>query len=257
MPKKPIKSACALTSSSDLWFPSCYITALQLIRQLYVLREETMTEITKQTVQKNSDSSKINQTLQIAKQIAQELTVKAEQVSAAIQLLDEGATVPFVARYRKEATGGLDDTQLRTLEERLTYLRELDERKQAVLKSIKEQDKLTPELEKTILAADTKTRVEDLYLPYKPKRRTKAQIAKEAGIEPLALQLLENHALTPETEAEKFINAEKGFADIKAVLDGAKQILMEKFAEDAELIGKIRDYLWQQGIINAAVVKGK
>lgn len=195
--------------------------------------------------------------MDINRQIAQELSAKPEQVLAAIGLLDEGSTVPFIARYRKEATGGLDDTQLRTLEERLTYLRELEDRKQAILKSIKEQDKLTPELEKAILTADSKTRIEDLYLPYKPKRRTKAQIAKEAGIEPLALQLLEDHSLSPEAEAEKFINAEKGFADIKAVLDGAKQILMEKFAEDAELIGKIREYLWKSGTITAAVVKGK
>lgn len=195
--------------------------------------------------------------MEINKQIAQELSAKSEQVVAAIALLDEGSTVPFIARYRKEATGGLDDTQLRTLEERLTYLRELEDRKQAVLKSIKEQDKLTPELEKAILTADSKIRVEDLYLPYKQKRRTKAQIAKEAGIEPLALQILENHHLSPQTEAEKFINTEKGFTDTKAVLDGAKQILMEKFAEDAELIGKVRDYLWKSGSMTATVVKGK
>jgi len=195
--------------------------------------------------------------IEINQQIAKELSVKPGQVMAAVALLDEGATVPFIARYRKEATGGLDDTALRNLEERLQYLRELAARKEAVLKSIKEQEKLTPELEKAILEADTKTRVEDLYLPFKPKRRTKAQIAIEAGLEPLALAILADHDLVPETEAEKYINTEKGFNDIKAVLEGAKQILMEKFAEHAELIGKIRDYLHANAKINSQVVKGK
>jgi protein Tex len=196
-------------------------------------------------------------TLDITRQIAQELSVRPEQVQAAITLLDEGATVPFISRYRKEVTGALDDTALRTLEERLTYLRELEARREAILKSIKEQEKLTPELEKTILEADTKTRLEDLYLPYKPKRRTKAQIAKEAGIEPLALKLLEDPTQDPEKLAEDFIQADKGFPDKAAVLEGAKQILMEKFAEEAELIGKLREYVWTHGMVKSQVVKGK
>jgi len=177
--------------------------------------------------------------------IAEELAVPAQQVIAAVGLLDEGATVPFIARYRKEVTGGLDDTQLRHLEERLHYLRELDERRQVVLKAIDEQEKLTPELKQSILAADTKTRLEDLYLPYKKKRRTKAQIAREAGLEPLALGLLEDPGLAPEQEAQKYLDADKGVADIKAALDGARQILMERFAEDPELAGQLRDRLWE------------
>ncbi|HNI37297.1 MAG TPA: Tex-like N-terminal domain-containing protein, partial [Pseudomonadales bacterium] len=145
---------------------------------------------------------------QIAQKIAKELSVRAEQVTAAVQLLNEGATVPFIARYRKEITGALDDTQLRTLEERLVYLRELEDRRKTVLASVAEQGKLTPALEKDILSADTKNRLEDLYLPYKPKRRTKAQIAREAGLEPLALALLENPQLDPAEEAKKYLNAE-------------------------------------------------
>ncbi|MAZ39069.1 MAG: RNA-binding transcriptional accessory protein [Legionellales bacterium] len=195
--------------------------------------------------------------MDINKQIALELSIRPEQVQAAVTLLDDGATVPFISRYRKEVTGSLDDTILRNLEERLAYLRELEERKLTILKSIKEQEKLTPELEKAILSADTKTRVEDLYLPYKPKRRTKAQIAKEAGIEPLALAILNDQSLNPEQAANAYVNVEKGFTDIKAVLDGAKQILMENFAENAELIGQIRDYLWQHAKVIATVVKGK
>jgi uncharacterized protein len=183
----------------------------------------------------------------IEHRIAVELNVRPTQVMAAIALLDEGATVPFIARYRKEATGELDDTQLRTLEERLTYLRDLEDRRAAILASIEEQGKLTPELKAEIDDAETKQRLEDLYLPYKQKRRTKAQIAREAGIEPLALALLENPELTPEEEAEKFLNADAGFADARAVLDGARQILMEKFAEDAQLLQTLRDYLKEHG----------
>jgi uncharacterized protein len=193
----------------------------------------------------------------IEHRIAAELGVRPAQVNAAIALLDEGATVPFISRYRKEATDGLDDTQLRNLEERLTYLRDLEERRTAILASIDEQGKLTPELKAEISDAETKQRLEDLYLPYKQKRRTKAQIAREAGIEPLALGLLEDPNLTPDDEAEKFINAEAGFADAKAVLDGARQILMEKFAEDAELLGGLRAYLSEHGHVRSTVVEGK
>ncbi|HRA79904.1 MAG TPA: Tex family protein [Thauera sp.] len=189
--------------------------------------------------------------------IADELGVPPRQVMAAVQLLDEGATVPFISRYRKEATGGLDDTQLRTLEERLGYLRELEDRRRTVLASVDEQGKLTPELHAEIDNADTKQRLEDLYLPYKPKRRTKAQIAREAGIAPLAEALLADPGLDPEVEATRFINAEAGFADVKAVLDGARQILMEVFAEDAKLLGELRTYLHDHGEVSAAVVDGK
>lgn len=193
----------------------------------------------------------------IVSQIATELNVSIGQVTSAVGLLDEGATVPFISRYRKEKTGGLDDTQLRNLEERLGYLRELEERRGTVLNSIKEQGKLTDALERDILSADTKTRLEDLYLPYRPKRRTKAQIAREAGIEPLALDLLKNPAIDPNLEAGKYLNLEAGFADEKAVLDGARQILMELFAEDAELLGKLREYLWNEGVLKSQVIKGK
>jgi uncharacterized protein len=193
----------------------------------------------------------------IEHRIATELGVRPAQVTAAIALLDEGATVPFIARYRKEATGELDDTQLRNLEERLTYLRELEERRAVILASIDEQGKLTPELKAGIEDAETKQRLEDLYLPYRQKRRTKAQIAREAGIEPLALALLGDPTLTPEQEAERFLNADAGFGDSKAVLDGARQILMEKFAEDAELLGQLREYLKEHGLLRSTVVAGK
>ncbi|HRE19378.1 MAG TPA: Tex-like N-terminal domain-containing protein, partial [Rhodocyclaceae bacterium] len=185
----------------------------------------------------------------IEQRIADELGVRPIQVNAAIALLDEGATVPFIARYRKEVTGGLDDTHLRTLEERLGYLRDLESRRAAILSSIEEQGKLTPELQVEIAHAETKQRLEDLYLPYKQKRRTKAQIAREAGIEPLALALLDNPMLVPEDEAAKFLNAEAGFADAKAVLDGARQILMEQFSEDAQLLGSLREYLNEHGMV--------
>lgn len=193
----------------------------------------------------------------ITRRIAEELGVRPQQVNSAIQLLDDGSTVPFIARYRKEVTGGLDDTQLRTLEERLRYLRELEERRAAVLKSIAEQEKLTPELAKEIDLADTKTRLEDLYLPYKPKRRTKAQIAREAGLEPLAELLFTTPDRDPETEAATYVSEEKGVADVKAALEGARHILMEKFSEDAELIGRLRDLLWEDGILSSRGVEGK
>ena len=197
----------------------------------------------------------------IFQRIAAELNVKEQQVSAAVQLLDEGATVPFIARYRKEVTNNLDDTQLRNLEERLRYLREMEERRDTILKSITEQDKLTPELEKAIKEADTKTRLEDLYLPYKPKRRTKGQIAIEAGLEPLADALYNDPTLTPETEAERFVTVgvegEQGVADVKAALNGAKYILMERFSEDADLIGQLRDFLWEESLLTSKVVEGK
>jgi uncharacterized protein len=195
--------------------------------------------------------------MDIIARIAEELGVRAQQVRATVELLDEGATVPFIARYRKEATGGLDDGQLRTLEVRLGYLRELEERRQAVLDSIREQGKLTSELEQAILAADTKTLLEDLYLPYKPKRRTKAQIAREAGLEPLALDLLANPALAPEAEAAKYLNPEHGVDDAAAALEGARQILMERFAEDAALLGELREKLWSEAILVASVAEGK
>lgn len=193
----------------------------------------------------------------ITQRVAEELGVRPQQVNSAIQLLDDGSTVPFIARYRKEVTGGLDDTQLRTLEERLRYLRELEERRAAVLKSIAEQEKLTPELAKEIDLADTKTRLEDLYLPYKPKRRTKAQIAREAGLEPLAELLFTTPDRDPETEAATYVSEEKGVADVKAALEGARHILMEKFSEDAELIGQLRDLLWEDGILSSRGVEGK
>ncbi len=193
----------------------------------------------------------------IAQQLARELACRPEQVTATIELLDGGASVPFIARYRKEVTGGLDDTQLRTLEERLGYLRELEDRRQVVLDSIRQQGKLDAALEAAILAADSKTRLEDLYLPYKPKRRTKAQIAREAGLEPLALGLLENPEQDPETLAQDYLAPDQGIADTQAALEGARHILMEHFAEDAELSGKLRQYLWQHAKLRSTVVAGK
>ena len=169
----------------------------------------------------------------ITTRIAAELGVKNEQVAAAVELLGEGATVPFIARYRKARTGGLDDTQLRKLDERLGYLRELEDRRSTVLKSINEQGKMTPELERAIRTATTKVDLEDLYAPYKPKRRTKAQIAREAGLEPLADALLANPALNPDLEAVKFVDGEKGVADAKSALDGARAILIERIGEEA------------------------
>lgn len=189
--------------------------------------------------------------------IAQELQVKERQVSAAVALLDEGSSVPFISRYRKEATEGLDDTQLRTLDERLRYLRELEDRRQVILNSITEQGKLNPALERDINLAETKTLLEDLYLPFKQKRRTKAQIAREAGLEPLALQLLEQPELDPQITAEGFVNAEHNITDVKTALEGAKHILMERFSEDAGLLGRLRDFLKTQGYLSAAIIEGK
>src|SRR5437016_7044036 len=189
--------------------------------------------------------------------VAEELGVREQQVAAAVSLLDGGATVPFVARYRKEATGALDDAQLRALEERLRYLRELDERRAAILDSISQQGKLDAALKQAINAADSKARLEDLYLPYKPKRRTKAQIAKEAGLEPLADQLLADPTQQPQATAAAFVDADKGVADAAAALDGARAILVERFAEDADLIGTLREQMWSQGRMASAVRRGK
>ncbi len=183
----------------------------------------------------------------IEQRIADELGVRAQQVQAAVDLLDGGSTVPFIARYRKEVTGTLDDAQLRTLEERLRYLRELEERRTAILDSIREQGKLTDELEAQIMAADSKARLEDIYLPYKPKRRTKAQIAREAGLEPLADALLNDPSNIPDALAATFIDAEKGVADAGAALEGARAILVERFGEDADLIGNLREEMWGRG----------
>jgi len=193
----------------------------------------------------------------IPRRIAEELSVRETQVNAAITLLDEGATVPFIARYRKEVTGELDDTQMRQLEERLHYLRELEDRRQTILDSIEEQGKLTPELKHSLLEAETKSRLEDLYLPYKPKRRTKAQIAREAGLEPLAEALLADPTQDPGTLAAQFHNSEAGITDTRAALDGARQILMERFAEDADLLATLRRFLSDNALIAARLVDGK
>ena len=194
---------------------------------------------------------------QISQLIAQELNVRDSQILAAIQLLDDGNTIPFIARYRKEATGGLDDTQLRHFETRLIYLRELEDRRQTILKSIEEQGKLTDELRDKIQATQSKTELEDLYLPFKPKRRTKGQIAIEAGLEPLADLLWNEPKTEPETTALDYVNAEKGVTDVKAALDGARYILMERFAEDAGLLAKVRDYLSKNALIVSKVIEGK
>ena len=193
----------------------------------------------------------------IARTIAEEIGAQTAQALAAIALLDEGASVPFIARYRKEVTGGLDDTQLRNLETRLTYLRELEDRRATVLASIEEQGKLTDELRVEIEAADSKARLEDLYLPYKPKRRTRAQIAREAGLEPLADGLLADPSHTPEIFAASFIDTDKGVADAKAALDGARAILMERWGEDPALVGELRNWLGDVGVIRARVAEGK
>ncbi|MGJ4803184.1 Tex family protein [Luteimonas sp. SDU82] len=193
----------------------------------------------------------------ISQTIADEIGARPDQASAAIALLDEGATVPFIARYRKEVTGGLDDTQLRNLEVRLVYLREMEERRAAILSSIEEQGKLTDALRADIEAADSKARLEDLYLPYKQKRRTRAQIAREAGLEPLADGLIEDPTRVPEEFAAQFVDTEKGVADAKAALEGARAILIERWGEDAALIGELREWLWANGVIRAKVVEGK
>ena len=195
--------------------------------------------------------------LSTATVIARELKANVSQVDAAIRLLDEGATVPFIARYRKEATNGLDDTQLRLLAERLHYLRDLEQRRTVVLKAIQEQSLLTPELEKAILSADTKTRLEDLYAPFRPKRRTKAMLAKEAGLEPLALTLWREPTTNPSIFAEQFVNPALGIESIAAALEGARQILMEHFSEDADLLAELRQYIWQTGVLKSVGAKNK
>ena len=189
--------------------------------------------------------------------MAAELKVRPAQVATAVELLDGGATVPFIARYRKEATDGLDDVQLRELEARLAYLRELEERRAAVLRSIEEQGKLTAELRAAIEAAPTKQELEDLYLPYKPRRRTKGMIAREAGLEPLADRLFADPALDPLAEAAGFVNADAGFADAHAVLDGVRDLLSERWAEDAALVGSLREWLWAEGLLKSRLVEGK
>ena len=193
----------------------------------------------------------------IFRRIATELSVRVEQVQATVELLDGGATVPFVARYRKEVTGGLDDAQLRTLDERLKYLRELEERREAILKSVREQGKLDAALEAQIMTADNKGRLEDIYLPYKPKRRTKAEIAKEAGLEPLADLLLSEPQTDPQAAAAAYVNADKQVADAAAALDGARAILVERFGEDADLVGALREALWTQGRLVSKLRDGK
>lgn len=193
----------------------------------------------------------------IETRIAKMVGARVDQVRAAVTLLDEGATVPFIARYRKEATGGLDDTQLRDLQEQLIYQRELEERRAAILTALSESGKLTEELERDIWGADTKQRLEDLYLPYKPKRRTRAQIAREAGLEPLAKLLWEDPLRDPETEAEAFVNADKGVADVRAALDGARDILAEMFYENADMLEELREFLWKKAYLVSKVVPEK
>jgi uncharacterized protein len=193
----------------------------------------------------------------IDQRIASELKVGASQVAAAVALIDGGATVPFIARYRKEKTGGLDDTQLRQLEQRLGYLRELEDRRRSVLKSIEEQSKLTPELAKSIQQAASKVDLEDLYAPFKPKRRTKAYVARLAGLEPLIDALLTHPELVPENEAAKFVGRSKDVVDVKSALDGARAILIERIAEQAELVGSLRAWLWENGVLTSTVIKGK
>ena len=193
----------------------------------------------------------------VAERLAEELHVRLPQVEAAVALLDDKATVPFIARYRKEATGGLDDTHLRTLEERLGYLRELEDRRQAILDSLEGQGQLTPELAAAVREAETKARLEDLYLPYRPKRRTRAQIAREAGLEPLALALLHDPRLDPAATATAYVDADRGVADTAAALEGARWILIETFAEDPELVGGLRELLWNRGEFRSTVVPGQ
>ena len=193
----------------------------------------------------------------IYRQIAEALSVREQQVEATVALLDGGATVPFIARYRKEATGALDDAQLRTLEERLNYLRELEERRAVILNSIREQGKLDAALEKAILGADSKGRLEDIYLPYKPERRTKAEIAKEAGLEPLADLLLAHPETEPQVAATAFVNVEKQVPDAIAALDGARAVLVGRFAEAADLVGSLRELMWSSGRLTSRVRDSK
>lgn len=217
-----------------------------------------MTEsVTNSTENSQLDIPQEVDTARIIEQLAEELSVKSSQVAAAVGLLDEGATVPFIARYRKEVTGGLDDTVLRQLEVRLIYVRELEERRLAILESINSQEKLTPELLSNILEADTKQRLEDLYAPYRPKRRTRAQIAIEAGLEPLADAILEDPQAIPEELALNYLNEEHKITDAKTALDGARDILSERFAEDADLLAQMREFLSKQGLLYSKVVEGK
>ncbi len=195
--------------------------------------------------------------MDIIQHLAKELSINIKQVTAAVTLLDEGATVPFISRYRKEITGGLDDIQLRALNERLIYLRELNDRRKVILESISSQEKLTPELEKAIKDAETKTLLEDLYLPYKPKRRTKAQTAKEAGLEPLAEAILNDRSVIPEQIATNYINTENNIEDAASALEGAKQIIMERISESAELLSELRERIWDNGIMHSTVAKNK
>ncbi len=195
--------------------------------------------------------------MNIEQTVAAELNIRPEQVKTVMELMDEGSTIPFIARYRKERTGGLDDTQLRVLGERVKYLGELNDRRASIVKSIDGQGKLSPELIKKLEAAQTRAELEDIYLPYKPKRRTKAQIAIEAGLEPLADLLLENNSVDPEAEAAKFVDADKGVADATAALDGAKQILIERFGENADMIGKLREDMWSNARVISSVISGK
>ena len=195
--------------------------------------------------------------MRIVAQLAQELGIRAAQVLAVIELLNDGSTVPFIARYRKEATGGLDDTVLRNLDTRLLYLRDLEERRAAIFASITEQNKLTPELEKALQQADTKQRLEDLYAPYKVKRRTRAQIAREAGLEPLADGILSDLQCDPSMLATKYFNAEANINDIKVALDGARDILAERYAENADLLSDMRTHLWSYGYLYSKVAEGK
>jgi len=195
--------------------------------------------------------------MNIIKKIAEELSVKPQMVNAAVELLDGGATVPFIARYRKEATSGLDDTQLRFLEERLLYLREMEQRREAILKSIDEQGKLSADLKAAILAADTKTRLEDLYAPYKPRRRTLAQIAREAGVEPLLDAILDDPTLTPEQAAQAYLNSDAGFADTESVLKGARNIFLERVGDEADLVGRVRDHVWEHAQLTSTLVEGQ
>ena len=193
----------------------------------------------------------------IVGQIARELQVGTNQVEAAVRLLAEGSTVPFIARYRKEATGGLTDGHLRLLEERLYYLQELEERRAAIFRSIEEQGKLTPELHRALAAATTKARLEDLYLPYRPKRRSRSAAAREAGLEPLALALLADPGLAPDAEAARYVNPGKGVADAAAALEGARWILMERFSEDPDLLARLREYVWERAVVQSRVVPGR
>src|SRR6201991_256497 len=206
---------------------------------------------------RRSVSKEDSRVANINRQIAEELGVREQQIAATVELLDGGATVPFVARYRKEITGALDDAQLRTLQERLNYLRELEERRIAILNSVREQGKLDAALEAAILAADSKGRLEDIYLPFKPKRRTKAEIAREAGLEPLSEMLLTQPQNDPQAVAGRFVDAEKQVADVAAALEGARAILVERFAEDADLIGRLREEMWSNGVMTSTVRKGK